>query len=274
MPELPEVETIHRTLEPKAKGHVIRKVIIIHENTIKKPDAGLFAASLQGQEITGFNRRGKYLIMEIGSSMVLVIHLRMTGRLVFTESSVPANKYTRVIFNLDQGKELHFEDVRKFGTMHLLYRQELDSFTPFKVLGYDAIDPRLTLEIFQDRLKGRRGQVKGLLLNQSFIAGIGNIYANEILWKAGIHPQRTADSLDIKEQQRLYQAIQDVIKSAISHHGTTLRDYVDGNGNSGEFQNKLIVHGRTGEPCPSCGNYIIRIKQGGRSSYYCPSCQK
>jgi formamidopyrimidine-DNA glycosylase len=115
--------------------------------------------------------------------------------------------------------------------------------------------------------------LKGLLLNQSFVAGIGNIYANEILWKAGIRPQRRADSLSIREQEQLYQGMRDVIQLAIKHHGTSLRDYVDGDGNRGQFQNMLSVHGREGEPCPSCGNSIIRIKQGGRSTYFCPSCQ-
>ncbi|HHY29702.1 MAG TPA: formamidopyrimidine-DNA glycosylase, partial [Syntrophaceticus sp.] len=145
MPELPEVETILRSLEPKALGHVIRKVTVIHEKTIKKPDPELFASSLQGQKITGFNRWGKYLLMEIGSSMVLVIHLRMTGRLIFSEAGFPVNKHTRVIFYLDQGMEIHFQDIRKFGTMHLLNRQDLDTFPPFMALGYDALDPRLTL---------------------------------------------------------------------------------------------------------------------------------
>ena len=274
MPELPEVETILRSLEPKALGHVIRKVTVIHEKTIKKPDPELFASSLQGQKITGFNRWGKYLLMEIGSSMVLVIHLRMTGRLIFSEAGFPVNKHTRVIFYLDQGMEIHFQDIRKFGTMHLLNRQDLDTFPPFMALGYDALDSRLTLDLFLERLKGRRGQVKELLLNQSFIAGVGNIYANEILFKAGIHPQRPADSLNIQEQKKLYMALRSVLKSAIRCHGTTLRDYVDGDGNRGEFQNMLRVHCRAGEPCPNCGNSIARIKQGGRSSYYCPSCQK
>ena len=274
MPELPEVETIRRSLEAKALGQVIRKVTVIHEKTIRKPHPDVFVSCLQGQEITGFNRLGKYLMMEIGCSKVLVIHLRMTGRLIYTESSIPVTKHTRIIFYLDHGQELHFQDIRKFGTMHLLRRQELQSFPPFRALGYDALDPRLSLDIFINMLKGRRGQVKGLLLNQSFIAGIGNIYANEILWKAGIHPQRTANSLDIEEQQKLYQAIRDVLKSAVSHRGTTLRDYVDGDGKHGEFQNLLRVHSREGKPCPLCGNSIARIKQGGRSSYYCPICQK
>jgi formamidopyrimidine-DNA glycosylase len=274
MPELPEVETIRRSLETKILGCIIRKVAVLNRKTIKTPPPDLFAARLEGEEITGFQRRGKYLIMEIGCSMVLVVHLRMTGRLIVKDSGFPINRYTRLIFYLNEGKELHFQDIRKFGTMHLLDRQDLDAFTPFKALGYDALDPRLTPDLFKERLKGRKGQVKGLLLNQSFIAGIGNIYANEILWRAGINPQRRADSLDAREQQRLYQAIGEVIAAAISHRGTTLRDYVDGDGNQGEFQNMLQVHGKGGRPCPSCGNSIVRIKQGGRSSYYCPSCQK
>lgn len=273
MPELPEVETIRCSLEPKIIGLRIRKVAVFNEKTIKSPTPHLFAASLQGEEITGLGRWGKYLIIEIGSSMVLVVHLRMTGRLILAAPGVSVSKYTRIVFCLDQGKELHFHDVRKFGTMHLVKRQHLDDFPPFRALGCDALDPRLTLNVFMDRIKGRSGQVKGLLLNQSFIAGIGNIYANEILWKAGIQPQRPANSLNLWEQELLYQGMRDVIELAIKHHGTTLRDYVDGDGNRGEFQNMLSVHGREGEPCPSCGKSIVRIKQGGRSTYFCPSCQ-
>lgn len=274
MPELPEVETILRSLEPKALGCKIQKVAVLNAKTVKKPDPASFANCLEGQEITGFSRRGKYLLIEIGVSWVLVVHLRMTGRLIFTETDAPCSKYTCVIFYLDQGKEIRFQDVRKFGTMHLLPYREVDTFSSLSVLGYDAFDPQLSLEIFRSMLKGRRGQLKALLLNQSFIAGIGNIYANEILWKAGLHPGRLADSLKTDEQKRLYQAIKDVLKMAIKHRGTTLRDYVDGDGNRGEFQNLLSVHGREGEPCPCCGNTISRIKQGGRSTYFCVYCQK
>lgn len=273
MPELPEVETIRRSLEPKIIGLRIQEVAVFNEKTIKSPSPHLFTASLQGEEITGLDRWGKYLIIEIGSSLVLVVHLRMTGRLILADPGVSVSKYTRVVFYFDQEKELHFHDVRKFGTMHLVKRQHLDDFPPFRVLGCDALDPRLTLSVFMDRIEGRSGQLKGLLLNQSFVAGIGNIYANEILWKAGIRPQRRADSLSIREQEQLYQGMRDVIQLAIKHHGTSLRDYVDGDGNRGQFQNMLSVHGREGEPCPSCGNSIIRIKQGGRSTYFCPSCQ-
>lgn len=273
MPELPEVETIRRSLEPKISGLRIQKVAVFNEKTIKYPSPHLFVSSLQGEEIIGMDRWGKYLITEIGSSLALVIHLRMTGALILLDSGVAVSKYTRVIFYLDQGKELHFHDVRKFGTMHLISRQQLDDFPPFRVLGYDALDPRLTLSVFMERIKGRSGQIKGLLLNQSFIAGIGNIYANEILWKAGIQPSRTVDSLSIREQERLYQAMGDIIQLAIKHHGTTLRDYVDGDGNRGEFQNMLSVHGREGETCPCCGERIVRIKQGGRGTYFCPCCQ-
>ncbi len=274
MPELPEVETVLRSLETKTLDCTIIDVQVLEEKIIKRPAPEQFKQLLQGQKIIGFIRQGKYLIMEIGDSMLLVVHLRMTGRLICSENPPPVNKHTHVIFYLDQGKEIHFQDIRKFGTMHLINREELDCFPPLMVLGCDALDPQLTPELFLEKFKGRKGQVKGLLLNQSFIAGLGNIYANEVLYKAGIQPQRSADSLSIQEKKQLYEAIHSILESAIEYRGTTLQDYVDGDGKQGEFQNKLQVHSRAGKQCLSCGESIIRIKQGGRSSFYCPSCQK
>ncbi len=149
----------------------------------------------------------------------------------------------------------------------------MDSFPPLCILGPDALDPQLTPDLFIKRLERRNGQVKGVLLNQSFIAGIGNIYANEILWTAGIHPERRVDSLRSWEKERLYHAVREVLSTAVKLRGTSLRDYVDGDGNRGEYQHHRRVHRREGEPCPLCGHPIIRIKQGGRSSYYCKICQ-
>jgi formamidopyrimidine-DNA glycosylase len=274
LPELPEVETILRSLKSKVLHQRIEKVTVINKKTIKKPEPEVFTRCLKEQEITGLDRHGKYLLFEISSSMVMVVHLRMSGRLVYKETAFQPGKYTCVIFYLEEGRELHFQDMRKFGTMHLIRLAEVDVFPPLSILGPDALDPQLTLEHFIDRLQSRRGPVKGVLLNQSFIAGIGNIYANEILWVAGIHPERKADSLQLLEQEKLYQATRDVLETAVKYRGTTLRDYVDGDGNRGEYQKHLRAHGREGEPCPRCGHPIIRIKQCGRSSYYCDLCQK
>lgn len=274
MPELPEVETILRSLETVILNRRIRDVEVLSERAIKKPEAGRFASLLEGQKITGVGRRGKHLLIKIGSSRVLVIHLRMTGRLVYTEEDNPRDQYTHVIFHLDNGGELRFHDVRKFGTMHLLSLEEVETFPSLCSLGPDALDPGLTRDAFKKRLKGRRGQIKKLLLDQSFVTGIGNIYANEILWKARVHPERPVDSLGSREQGMIYQAMREVLALAIEHHGTTLRDYVDGEGNPGGFQAMLAVHGREGEPCPSCGKPVVRSKIGGRSAYFCPLCQK
>lgn len=273
MPELPEVETVLRTLKPKVLSRKINRVTVFNEKTIKKPDAATFTRCLEGQQITDINRHGKYLLFELSFSMVLVVHLRMTGRLIYKDSSVSPDRYTCIIFHLDEGKEIHFQDVRKFGTMYLIRCDELDSFPPLGILGPDALDPQLTSDLFIKRLERRNGQVKGVLLNQSFIAGIGNIYANEILWTAGIHPERRVDSLRSWEKERLYHAVREVLSTAVKLRGTSLRDYVDGDGNRGEYQHHRRVHGREGEPCPLCGHPIIRIKQGGRSSYYCKICQ-
>lgn len=274
MPELPEVETIRRSLKKKICDCQINHVEVLLKKIIRRPDVESFISLLEGQKITGVGRRGKYLLIKIGNFQVLAVHLRMTGRLVFTTPDIPWDQHTHVVFQLDNGGELRFHDVRKFGTMDLLTPEEMKGFPPLCSLGPDALDPELTEDAFKKRLKGRRGQIKNLLLNQSFVAGIGNIYANEILWKAGIHPERLADSLSSREQKRFYHAMQAVLTLAIEHHGTTLRDYVDGEGNPGGFQNLLAVHGKEGEPCPCCGKPVVRAKLGGRSAYYCSACQK
>lgn len=274
MPELPEVETIRCSLKSKICDCQINRVEVFFDKTIRTPGVESFISLLEGQKITGVSRCGKYLLIKIGDCWMLVIHLRMTGRLLFTTSDTPYDKHTHVVFQLDNGGELRFHDLRKFGTMDLLTLEEVKKFPPLCSLGPDALDPELTEDAFKKRLKGRRGQIKNLLLNQSFVAGIGNIYANEILWRAGLHPERLADSLSSQEQERLYQAMQGVLTLAIEHRGTTLRDYVDGEGNPGEFQNLLAIHGKEGEPCPCCGKPVIRAKLGGRSAYYCAVCQK
>ncbi|MDK2880744.1 MAG: formamidopyrimidine-DNA glycosylase [Clostridia bacterium] len=274
MPELPEVETIVRSLEGKIVNHRIRRVEVLSEKAVKTPEIGLFVARLEGQRITGVGRRGKHLLIRIGSSWVLVIHLRMTGRLIYTEADSPSDRYTHVIFQLDNGGEIRFHDVRRFGTIHLLTNEEAERFPSLCSLGPDALDPELTRDAFKKRLKGRRGQIKKILLDQSFVTGIGNIYANEILWKARVHPERTVDSLSSREQGMIYRAMREVLSLAVAHRGTTLRDYVDGEGVPGEFQGLLAVHGREGAPCPSCKKPIVRAKIGGRSAFFCPFCQK
>ena len=273
MPELPEVQTVLTTLQPRILGLRIEQVDVFLEKIIKSPHPREFVALLQGRTITRLGRRGKYLLLELDGAYLMAVHLRMTGGLVYANPDAPRNKHTHLVFYLNNGAELRFQDMRQFGTMNLMLLDEFDSFCARKDLGPDALDPDLTRDLFGKRLRGRRGQIKKLLLDQSLVTGIGNIYANEILWRARIHPERAAVSLTPGELGRLYQAMRSVLRSAVAHRGTTLRNYVDGEGKPGGFQSHLAVHEREGEPCPNCGQGIIRLKTGGRSSFYCPGCQ-
>jgi len=274
MPELPEVETIILSLRPKVAGRRICLVEIFLEKVIKEPNPEQFIKDTTGQVIADLKRRGKYLLFGLEKNLVLVVHLRMTGQLVYAFPNTPRGRHTHVLFCLDNGAELRFQDLRQFGTMHLVPEERLAKFRPLMILGPDALDPVLTRDLFKKRMKGKRGRIKKLLLDQTFVAGIGNIYADEILWQARIHPERPVDTLNSREQGKLYRAIKEILARAVEHRGTTLRDYVDGEGKPGGYQALLAVHGRENEPCPSCGSLIVRVKNGGRSSYYCPCCQK
>lgn len=274
MPELPEVQTVLTTLQPRILGLQFERVEVFLEKIIKSPQPREFVALLQGRSITGMGRRGKYLLLELDAAYILAIHLRMTGRLVYSESVTPRDKHTHLVFCLNNGAELRFQDMRQFGTMNLMLIEDLDSFCSQKKLGPDALDPALTRNLFESRFKGRGGKIKQLLLDQSLVAGIGNIYANEILWRARVSPERTAELLTPVELGRMYRAMLAVLRAAVAHGGTTLRDYVDGSGNPGSFQSHLAVHAREGKPCLRCGKGIIRLKTGGRSSFICPSCQR
>lgn len=274
MPELPEVETILRGLRKKLLGRTIKRVAVFSGKVIRQPNPEQFAEQLSGKTIVDMERRGKYLIFKLSGSLALVVHLRMTGKLLFVDSDTPRDEYTRVVFYLNGKKELRFHDVRRLGTMDLVPFDELEMLGFLKALGPDALDPSLTRDVFKRRLKGRHGQIKRVLLDQTFVAGIGNIYANEILWRARIRPERLVASLTPREVGRLYRAMREVLLSAVEHHGTTIRDYVDSEGIPGSYQELLVVHGREDLPCPVCGNPIMRLKSGGRSAYFCLSCQK
>ncbi len=219
-------------------------------------------------------RAGKYLLLELDGALLMAVHLRMTGRLIYTKSGMPRDKHTHLVFHLSDGAELRFQDMRQFGTIDLMPLDRWDEFRSQKGLGPDALDPALSRALFFKRLERRKGQIKKLLLDQTLVAGIGNIYANEILWRARVQPERTAGSLSRQEVNRIHQAMLTVLSEAVEHRGTTLRDYVDGEGNPGGFQERLAVHGREGRPCPRCGTAIIRLKTGGRSSYVCSCCQR
>jgi formamidopyrimidine-DNA glycosylase len=274
MPELPEVETVKRTLEKKLAGLAFQAVDLYMPKIVRLPPADEFAISLVGKKILRLGRRGKYLLLHLSGGLTLVIHLRMTGRLVYISPDAPMEKHTHAVFTLSNGDQLRYTDSRQFGRMMLAPTAGLDEMPGLKTLGVEPLSENFNREFMKKELKRRRTRLKSLLLDQSFIAGLGNIYVDEALHRAGLHPERLALDLSPRETTRLYQAIKDVLNEGINNRGTSFRDYVDGDGRPGNYQEMLAVYGKEGKPCLKCGKPINRIRVAGRSSYFCPHCQK
>jgi formamidopyrimidine-DNA glycosylase len=270
MPELPEVETIARGLRSSLEGRTIRAVTVDWPRTVAQPPLDEFRERIAGRRVESVGRRGKYVVITLDGGCLL-IHLKMSGRLRAVTAGEPVDSHTHTIFHLDGGTELRFQDVRKFGRVHLVEK-------PAQVtaaLGPEPLDDGFTLDQFRALLERRSGRLKSLLMNQGFLAGLGNIYADEALHSARLHPLRTADSLSPGEQARLYNSIRRVLGRAVADRGTTLDDggYQDAEGRAGAYQEELAVYRRTGEPCHSCATPIQRIVIGARSSHFCPTCQ-
>lgn len=275
MPELPEVETVVRSLEKHLAGLTITGVDLLKEEVIRSPRTEIFLEQVIGRKFQKkLGRRGKYLLIHLSDGLTLVVHLRMTGRLVYCDAELPKEKHTHVIFYLDDGKHLRFADVRRFGRISLVPTAELDKMPGIKEMGPEPLANEFSREYLKKELRRRRTRIKPLLLDQCFVAGLGNIYVDEALHRAKIHPERLAPDLTTREASGLHKAIVEVISAGIQHRGTSFRDYVDGEGRSGSFQKHLRVYNREGLPCFNCGKPIHRIKVSGRSSYYCPACQK
>lgn len=270
MPELPEVETVARGLQASMPGRTITGVRVDWLRTIAFPSSDEFVQRLIGRQVRTVGRRGKYVIIVLNEGHLL-IHLKMSGRLRLVPGDEPENNHVRVTFSLDDGMELRFQDVRKFGRVYLVN----DAAEVTSELGPEPLTDEFTLDAFRRLLEPRSGRLKPLLLNQQFLAGLGNIYADEALFVARLHPLRKADSLAPDEQEHLYHAIRTVLREAIASRGTTLSDggYTDASGRAGAYQGRLAVYGQTGSPCPRCETSIERIVVGGRSSHYCPRCQ-
>jgi formamidopyrimidine-DNA glycosylase len=270
MPELPEVETIARALcdgngVPELPGRRIRGVTIHWERHIATPSPSRFRDRVRGQMIQDVSRRGKYLVFPLDRD-TLLIHLRMSGDLSIRPSSTPREKHDHTIFDLDAGWELRFNDARKFGRVYLLS----DPQDELGKLGPEPLDPDFDSDALRRRLRRHRRLLKPLLLDQSFIAGLGNIYADEALHRAGIHPLRRSHELTPGEIRRLWKGIRQSLEAGISHNGASI-DWVY---RGGAFQNHFRVYGRNGEPCPECGTVIERIVVGQRGTHICPSCQR
>ena len=269
MPELPEVETIKNELLPYVVGHNISGVTLFWEGIVRQPLLKEFYSRILDQEITGLIRRGKYLIFSLSSGDFLVIHLKMTGSLLFIKDSSQQPKYTRAIIHLDNGTGIFFRDPRKFGTMQLVK----DKNSILSKLGPEPLVPEFTTEVLAQRLTKRKAPIKVVLTDQSFIAGLGNMYADEALFSAGIHPLRPANSLSHDETRRLHQAIKQVLQSAIGSKGASVSTYFRPSGKLGTAHFQFRVAHRGGQPCPICGTAIKRIPIRHRGSYFCPNCQ-
>lgn len=275
MPELPEVETIKRTLAPKIQGKKITDVEVFCAKAIEPLSDQAFRQAVEGAFIQGLERRGKYLLMHLYSMYTLVISLRMTGRLIFIPcgEEVPVDKHVHLVFKFEDGSHLCFSDIRKFGRVHCVPKDKVEHESEISKLGPEPLEQNFSEQKLRKMLLPKRKKIKQLLMDQTFIAGIGNIYADEILFRAGIHPETLPGSLLPEQVHDLYLSIVAVLSEAIVQKGTTFRDYVDGEGNAGNYQYLLQVYGRKGKKCYHCGQQLESIKLGGRTSCFCPACQ-
>ena len=270
MPELPEVETVKNELLPYLVGHHIAGVTLSWEGMVRQPAVEEFRSLLIGQEITGITRHGKYLVVSLNSGDSLIIHLRMTGSLIVGQDSSEAPKYTRAIIHLDNDTSIFFRDPRKFGVMWLAEdTNDIDS-----KLGPEPLEADFTPEVLAERLAKRTAPIKALLLDQKLIAGIGNMYADEVLFAAGIHPLRAGESLSQEEIEKLHGNIRRILWAAIGNKGASVDTYFrpDGTEGTAHFEFK-VAHQLGGEICPDCGTPIERIAVRNRGSYFCPKCQ-
>jgi len=274
MPEMPEVETIRRVLAKRVVGQTIQAVDIRLPRLIKWPNSAEFAGLVTGRIITALERRGKYLIFRLDAALLLVVHLRMTGRLLYHTPDMEYDKYTHIVFRFLNEDALLYADTRTLGTLYVLPPAQLWRINGLATLGPEPLSQEFTGAYFVNLLATHRGKIKGLLLNQKYIGGLGNIYVDESLVLAGIHPERVACSLAEDEMLRLYKAINEVIADGIEHGGTTVRDYRDSEGKSGTHQHHLRVYGRKNQPCLLCGTLISKTEVAGRGTHYCPYCQK
>lgn len=275
MPELPEVETIVRELRQHLAGEIIADIVVEDERLVGYPEeTGEFIRGISGREIEDVRRRGKYILIMLSGEKTLVIHLRMTGKLLLKKAGAAIDKHTHVIFHLKDDGELHFNNLRKFGRVYLVASDDYAPVGGLACLGPEPLSEDFTLEKFREMLEGRRAVIKSLLLKQSFLAGLGNIYTDEALFLAGIHPARKADQLTGGEIEKLYTAIKEVLTRGIKYRGTSFSDYVNTMGGEGDFQHRLQVYQRVGEECFRCGGEIEKEKIAGRGTHFCPHCQE
>jgi formamidopyrimidine-DNA glycosylase len=273
MPELPEVETTKKKLDQSLTGLVIKEVDVLWDNIIALPeDIDVFKNNLKGQIFEGVSRRGKYLVFQL-TDYTLVSHLRMEGKYFLVNESENISDYVHVVFYLEQGKKLLYHDVRKFGKMYLVEAGQEFKLPNLMKLGPEPRPDTFKLNAFKKKLKRHRKSIKAVLLDQTAVAGLGNIYADEVLFQSEIHPSRPANSLTEDEVKSLRLAIFDVLNLATEKRGTTIRSYSAPDGEEGEYQNFLKVYGKEGLECVECGTEIEKEKIAQRGTHFCPKCQ-
>lgn len=273
MPEKPEVLTVVSALRKKIIGKKIINVDVLWDNIIVTPSVSEFKDKLKNQVILSIDTRGKWILIHL-SKNTLIIHLRMEGKFFFREHKDPINKHEHVIFTFDDNTEMRFHDVRKFGKMHLLSKDNYLNESPLKEMGYEYYDSNLNENYLYNKLQKKSISIKTSLLDQSIITGIGNIYDDEILFMSGISPMRRGCDVSVSECQKIIDNTKEVLSHAIKLGGTTIKSFTSSEGVHGLFQNELLVHGKGGSPCPKCGKILEKTKIGGRGTHYCTNCQK
>jgi formamidopyrimidine-DNA glycosylase len=277
VPELPEVETIRRDIEKEFVNKRIKKVEVTGTRSVRRhQDVKDFVARTEGRKLVGTRRRGKYLLLKLDSGDVIVAHLGMSGQLLRANPKDPIAKHTHVVLSFVGAPQLRFVDPRTFGELFVTAPDRLEEEVPeLAHLGFDPIDQQMAWTSFGGLLAARKAKLKPLLMDQRFVAGIGNMYADEILFTAGLRHDRNSDTLTPQEIRRLYRAVVETLQEAIKHRGSSLADeqYRDIFGDVGEFQRLHNVYDREGEACPRCRSTIVRVKANGRSSFFCPQCQ-
>jgi formamidopyrimidine-DNA glycosylase len=273
MPELPEVEVLRRSLDPYVVGAAIESVRVWNTN-LREPVRPRSLWACKGRVIQATRRRAKYLLLDLEGGRTVVIHLGMSGRLTLASAQAPTERHEHVSIFLDSGFRLRFSDARRFGLVFVQATERLDADPHFAHLGLEPLDGTLDGEVLRGLARGRRAPVKSFLMDGRQVVGIGNIYAAEALYRAGIHPRRSVARIAAARWHLLARAVVETLGDAVEQGGTTLNDFADAMGQSGYFKVSLSVYDRAAEPCRRCGRKIRRIVQSGRSTFYCPGCQR
>jgi formamidopyrimidine-DNA glycosylase len=272
MPELPEVETVRQTLKRAIIGQTIRDVDVFYEKMIHGCSVEKFKKSLKNQTLQDIQRYGKYLVF-IFDQIALISHLRMEGRYFLKDIDYPRDKHEHIIIYFNDDTTLRYQDTRKFGTMELSKIDEVMNVSGIQKLGVEPIEEKIDVDEIYQKIHRRKQAIKTVLLDQTVVAGLGNIYVDETLFLSGIHPEKQSNTLRKKDVEKLLDSSKIVLEKAIKLGGSSIRTYTSSLGVTGRFQNELFVHTREHEPCKVCHTKIIKIKVGGRGTYFCPTCQ-